>query len=415
MPAIGYVCGSATPLFKRMKLGIWSMAVCVFWAGFKNPSLRTALAPHKDSTAVYPLRISIPFAFPHRPLTDSFICEKRNLTHQYYRRYMANYGYSGGFIVAKNGVVLYEDYQGYADAHRQSPIQSTTPLHLASISKVFTATAILRLVQQHALQLDQTVQSILPEFPYNDITVRHLLSHRSGLLHYTQYPAILRKKWDHRKVWHNNELLALMAQHSFRRAFMPDRAFRYCNTNYVIAALIVEKLTNKTFPHAMRDLVFDPLGMKNTFVFDYDTQRNQVSCSFRNNRPWGWDKFDALYGDKNVYSTPRDLVKYDLATYSADFLSPALWAEAFKGYSPNRWNKNYGLGIRMREWPTGQVLHYHNGWWHGNKTSYLSLKKDTVAIIALGNNNANKPYLTLGLAGFYGDYPVGSEKLGITD
>jgi CubicO group peptidase (beta-lactamase class C family) len=370
--------------------------------------------PGRDSLHA-PLRIQIPFVLPPPTFDDEFVCQKRNIIHQYYKKHMANVGFSGGFIVAKNGVVLYEDYQGFADMGKQQAINSKTALHLASISKVFTATAVLRLVQAQKITLDQAVIDILPDFPYADITVRQLLNHRSGLPHYSSFSACLKRHWNRKKTLTNQDILQLLSNHKIRRAFLPDQAFRYCNTNYVIAALIVEKITQQPFPIALKQLVFDPLDMKQTFVFDYQCQRDSVSRSFRGKRAFGWDQFDALYGDKNVYSTPRDLVKYDLATYSPDFLSSALWEEAFKGYSPNRWQKNYGLGIRMHEWPNGQKLHYHNGWWHGSKTSYLSLKKDSVSIIALGNNNSNRPYLTLKLAGFFGDYPVGSEKLDIIE
>jgi hypothetical protein len=128
------------------------------------------------------------------------------------------------------------------------------------------------------------------------------------------------------------------------------------------------------------------------------------------NIPFYWDQFDQLYGDKNIYSTPRDLVKFDLATYSPDFINPEILKEAYMGYSPQpKTMKNYGLGMRMKEWPTGQRLTYHNGWWHGNNTSYTTLKKDTVTIICLSNKYSAKPYQSMKLSSVFGDYPF--EKL----
>jgi hypothetical protein len=99
-------------------------------------------------------------------------------------------------------------------------------------------------------------------------------------------------------------------------------------------------------------------------------------------------------------------VKFDLATYSTEFLRKDLWEEALKGYSyEKRGVKNYGLGIRLREWETGQTLHYHNGWWHGNTSSYTTLKNDTIVIIALSNKYTRKTYQAMKLSALFGDYP----------
>jgi CubicO group peptidase (beta-lactamase class C family) len=157
--------------------------------------------------------------------------------------------------------------------------------------------------------------------------------------------------------------------------------------------------------------------MKDTFVFDYTTQKDTVSKSYRGkNIPAAWDQYDALVGDKNVYSTPRDLVKFDLATYSPDFIAPEILKEAFIGYSPQpKTMKNYGLGIRMKEWPTGQRLTYHNGWWHGSTSSYVTLKNDTITIIALSNKYSTKPYQSLKLSSYFGDYPYVVDNFDVQD
>ena len=180
--------------------------------------------------------------------------------------------------------------------------------------------------------------------------------------------------------------------------FSNNTKFDYCNTNYVILALIIEKATGQDYRNAMQDLVFKPIGMKNTFVFNFETDKDTVSRSYNGNKLWGWDHFDALYGDKNIYSTPRDMVKFDMATYSPDFIKPELLKEAYKGYSPDRKKmKDYGLGMRMKLSPNGEKQLYHNGWWHGNNTSFVPVKKDSITIVCLGNKYSSRPYATLGL------------------
>jgi len=328
----------------------------------------------------------------------------------FYRKYWPKDDLSGGFLVAKNGQILYETYGGFANRAEKTEITATTPIHIASVSKVLTAALVLKLVDRGQLQLDQKVNTLLPTFPYEDMTIKMLLNHRSGLPNYA-YFADDRKIWD-RSVLTNQDVLDLLAKHKFNLYFKPDKKFGYCNTNYAILALVIEKITHMNYRDAMKKIVFEPLGMKNTFVFNYDTDRKTVSQSYKgNNVLYGFDFLDNVYGDKNIYSTPRDLLKFDLATYSKKFLSPELYKQVFQGYSyENKGVKNYGLGIRLHEWETGEKLFYHNGWWHGNTSSYVTLKKDTVAIIALSNRFSYKPYKIAKLSPLFGQYPVEPDK-----
>jgi hypothetical protein len=115
---------------------------------------------------------------------------------------------------------------------------------------------------------------------------------------------------------------------------------------------------------------------------------------------------DAVYGDKNIYSTPQDLLKFDLARNAPTFLNENLRSQIYKGYSNERkGTKNYGLGIRMIEWETGQKFYFHNGWWHGNTSAYIPLSKDNVTIIALSNKFTRNVYAVKKLAPLFGDYP----------
>jgi CubicO group peptidase (beta-lactamase class C family) len=344
-------------------------------------------------TSTFPIKMAT--------VSEVYIAEKRHFIDSFYNKNINSPFYSGGFIVVKNGRVLYEDYKGYANVKTGQKIDAFTPIHLASVSKVLTSTAILRLVQQDNIMLDQKVTDWLPDFPYKTTTIRTLLNHRSGLQHYANFPRLMKKRWDKRKILTNQDVFNLIVQNKFRLVTPNDTHFDYCNTNYVILALIIEKATGLNYRKAMQELVFKPLGMSNTFVFDYDTDKETASKSYRGNNIFPWDQFDNLYGDKNIYSTPRDLVKFDLGTYSADFIKPELMQEAYFGYSAGKVAKpikDYGLGMRMRFLPpTGEKMIYHNGWWHGNNTSFVPVKKDTVTVVCLGNKYSNRPYSTLSM------------------
>jgi CubicO group peptidase (beta-lactamase class C family) len=334
-------------------------------------------------------------------VSDEYINEKRAVIDSFYNKFINSPYYSGGFIVVKNGRVLYEDYKGYANVKTGKKIDASTPIHLASVSKVLTATAILRLVQQDNIMLDQKVTDWLPKFPYKSTTIRTLLNHRSGLQHYANFPGLMKKSWNRKKVLTNQDVYNLLVQKKFRLVTPNDSRFDYCNTNYVILALIIEKATGLNYREAMQELIFKPLGMNNTYVFNYETDRDIATKSYRGNTIFPWDQFDNLYGDKNIYSTPRDLVKFDLATYSPDFIKPELLQEAYIGYSSKNVKvpiKDYGLGMRMRFLPpNGEKMIYHNGWWHGNNTSFVPVKKDSVTVICLGNKYSNRPYATLSM------------------
>lgn len=343
-------------------------------------------------------------------LTPGWKNAKNNSIEQFYNKLWPKNDLSGGFLVAKNGQIIFETYGGFANRKEKTEITATTPIHLASVSKVLTAAVVLKLIDLNKLELDQKVNSVLPEFPYEDITIKMLLSHRSGLPNYA-YFGDDRTIWD-RRMMKNQDILDLLALHKFELYFKPDKKFGYCNTNYAILALVIEKITKMNYRDAMKKIIFEPLGMKNTFVFDYDKDREKVSLSYKgNNVLYEFDFLDNIYGDKNIYSTPRDMLKFDLATYSKKFLNPKLVKQVFQGYSyEHRGEKNYGLGIRMHEWKTGEKLFYHNGWWHGNTSSYVTLKGDTVALIALSNKFSYKPYKIWKLAPLFGNYPIKPDK-----
>ena len=319
--------------------------------------------------------------------------------------------FSGGFLVAKNGQILFEDYKGFSNFKEKKIITNSTPLHLASISKVLTASVVLRMVDEKKLSLDDTFQKYFPEFPFEKITIRTLLNHRSGLPNYA-YFTDEKTIWDKSKTLTNKDILELLNTKNITLEFTPNSKFSYCNTNYALLALLIEKISGLSFPKAMQKLLFEPLKMKNTFVFEFNTQKDSISQSYKST--WEkipYDHLDAIYGDKNIYSTPQDLLKFDQATYSNKFFSNELHEEIFKGYSYERPGvKNYGLGIRLNEWEDHTTLFYHNGWWHGNTTSYTTLKNEKVCIIALSNKYTRKVYQAKKLSILFGNYPFEIEE-----
>ncbi len=327
----------------------------------------------------------------------------------YYQRWISRGNFSGQYLIAKNGHVIFSRAAGFSSAEEQIKMTLETPIHVASISKVATALAVLRLVDQGKIALNQKVIEYLPQFPFKEITVQMLLSHRSGLPYYGYFADA---NSDRKTVLSNKDIISMMIRYNIKLNSTPGTRFAYSNTNYAMLALIVEKVTKMPFPIAMKALIFDPLDMKNSSVASSKKEYDQFCRNYNQNGMWnGFTYLDAIYGDKNLYTTARDLVKLDRGTYLSSFLSDSLRKQMFRGYSyEHPGTRNYGLGIRLKEKKGKDTFFFHTGWWHGNTGLYCSLRKDTICIIALSNNLNKRLYNLTPLLKACGNYAVNDEE-----
>ncbi|MEY3059566.1 MAG: hypothetical protein RL000_918 [Bacteroidota bacterium] len=330
----------------------------------------------------------------------------RNSSQKFYEQSLLRTRFNGGILVSRNGKIIFEAYNGLEEVLKGDSINASTSFHLASVSKTITAMAVLKLFEEKSMSIDQPVAFYLNGFPFNKITVRNLLAHRSGLPNYVHFAEHL--GWDTQKTLTNQDVLQLIIEKSALLDIgRPDAYFDYCNTNYALLALIIEKVSGLSFSTYLDQTIFKPLGMNNSFVFSMDKE-NDVLPSFKfNNQREPFMFLDAVYGDKNIYSTPRDMMKWDMSLYDTSFFSQKIIEEAFKGYSYERKGvKNYGLGWRLYEMPSGKKIVYHNGWWHGNNTVFSRLPQDTTVIIVLGNKFNRSIYQAKKIAGIFDGYGI---------
>ncbi len=315
--------------------------------------------------------------------------------------------FNGQVLVAKNGQILYEKVQGFEDFKKNKLMSVSTPIHLASISKTFTGMAILKLLEENKLGLDDPITKYFSLFPFPNITIMELLCHRSGLPEYENffqsysYRVGYRKARNGRKIkytyrisqnipiskryYSNQDVLAYICKYKPSLYFSPNSHFDYCNTNYVLLALIIEKISGETFPQYIKRNIFDPLGMNHSFVLSLSNAENLVPSFQPNNTPYPTKNIDFIYGEKNVYSTAEDLLKWDKCLYSENFLKNETKELAFTPHNEMRDGvHSYGLAWRMIVNPEEKII-YHNGWWHGNNTVFTRFIKDTVTVIVLGN------------------------------
>jgi CubicO group peptidase (beta-lactamase class C family) len=303
---------------------------------------------------------------------------------KYFDSRLLQKGFNGGILVAKNGVIVYEEYQGFRDLRLKDSLTAKTPMHIASASKTFTGMAVLQLIQQGKLALKDTLGKFFPGFPYPGITVKNLLSHRSGLPNYIHYFDAL--KWDKSKMVTNQDVLNSLFTYKPNKESQPDRRFSYSNTNYILLALIIEKITGQLYPAYMKKQIFDSLTMTDTWVATpADTAKLTPSFNWRG-RYWQPDFLDQTYGDKNIYTTPRDLLKWDVAVTTGQIIGQPLLDSAYTPYSNERPSvHNYGLGWRLLMLKNGKKIIYHNGRWHGTNVAFARLPNEKATIIIIGN------------------------------
>ncbi|HVM89947.1 MAG TPA: serine hydrolase domain-containing protein [Puia sp.] len=319
--------------------------------------------------------------------------------------------FNGEVLVAKNGEVIYEKYAGLKSfSDKNSVVDEHTAFHLASVSKTFTAMAVLKLWEDGKLSIEDDITKYLPGFPYQGITIKMLLSQRSGLHNYVHYVATPRG-WNRKTFFSNQDLLQYIIAHKNEvRGTIPGKHFEYCNTNYALLALIIEKASGETYPQYLTKTFFEPLQMNDSYVFDLSKLQTSTISYKTSRKPYPMEYLDVVYGDKNVYSTVRDLLKWDVALRSGQLFKPATLDSAYMPYSFEKPGKrNYGLGWRMLLIPNGKKLVYHNGWWHGNRTAFVRMIDEGATIIALSNNDCTRVYASKKLSNLFGDYRQGNE------
>jgi CubicO group peptidase (beta-lactamase class C family) len=307
---------------------------------------------------------------------DAFV-EKLHRTRQF----------NGNVLVARKGKIIYERAIGWADYLHRDSLKINSVFELASVTKPFTATAILLLEEQGKLNLDQNVKEFFPDFPYEGITIRFLLSHRSGMMNYVYFTDDIWK--EKMKPMSNMDVMKLIAQHKPAPYAQPDKVFHYNNSNYMVLAAIIEKVTGKSYTHFMENAIFKPLGMKNTHVFSTTVFKKIPVDVVGHDRVWRrsvvQNFLDGPVGDKGIYSTLHDLYLFDRAMRAGKVLRKESLDSAYTPRNPLQYGHfSYGYGWRLFEAPN-QELVYHTGWWHGFRHIFVRDLKNDVTIIFLSN------------------------------
>jgi CubicO group peptidase (beta-lactamase class C family) len=307
-------------------------------------------------------------------------------------------GYNGTVLIAQKDVVLFNKAYGFANFQDTIKLDVDSKFQLASLSKTFTAVAVMKLVEEGKLGLDYTVKDYYPAFPYDGVTIRSLLSHRSGLPYYQyEFDKIVRSQ----KIYPTNQQVMdwfAKAKPSPKPLNLPDHFFTYNNTNYAVLAALIEKVTGLSYDEYLRKNILLPIGMKNTFSINTknDTININRTIGYQYGRKLEKDFYDDIMGDKGIYSTSRDLLKWYNALKSESILNKESLREMYTPRSFERPGlRNYGYGFRLWVNDKQQTDYvYHTGWWKGyNTIMFFDLREDFVIIVL--SNKYNKDVYNL--------------------
>lgn len=289
--------------------------------------------------------------------------------------------FNGAFLLAKKGKVVYKKALGIANLATQEPLKTTSAFNLASVSKQFTSMMLMMLKEKGKLKYDDKVQQYLPDFPYPNIRIRHLLNHTSGLPEYfdlaTQYSNTL-------DTLTNEKVLLLFKNHRPKTTFLPNEKFSYCNTGYVLLALVIEKASGMLIQDFFNQQIVWPLKLEDTYIYNFTIKHSQSNRVFGIKRENGLliandlVRLDGVSGDGNVYSSVEDLLKWEQALYTEKLVKASTLQEAFTPAKLNNGELSwYGFGWVLDE--KGQKVS-HTGSWVGflNKLVRYTEQKWTV-------------------------------------
>ncbi|MEM5551502.1 serine hydrolase [Pseudoalteromonas neustonica] len=318
--------------------------------------------------------------------------------------------FNGNILVAKQGKVIFEKSYGYANFEWDIKHTPNTKFRIGSITKQFTAMLTLQLVQDGKVELDKPIATYLPDYrpdTAQQITVRQLLNHTSGLTNYTQANNF-RQNYS-RNPYSVDEFIKLLCSDDL--LFEPGSKFRYSNSGYFLLGAIIEKASGKTYQQLLQTNILTPLGMSDS---GYDSSSNIIKyrASGYNNNLDGYTNTAYLdmsipYAAGSMYSTARDLVKWDQALYTNKLLNNELKSQMYTTST----QRNYALGWEVNQLKTqkyGKPLTQiqHGGGINGFNAFISRIAEEQLLVVIL-NNTGGAPLtpMTEGLLNIYYDKP----------
>jgi CubicO group peptidase (beta-lactamase class C family) len=301
-------------------------------------------------------------------------------------------GPGASVAIIKDGKLFYSNAYGTADVEARTPCTTITNYRLASVSKQFTAMAILMLVDRGKLALDSRLADVLPDAPsyMHNVTIRHMLNHTSGIVDYEDLVP------DSQTVQVLDKDVLRLLRGIDSVYFPPGAKFKYSNSGYSLLALVVESISGESFAAFLKKNLFDPLGMNHTLAY-------QQGLSTVDHRAYGYSRTDtgfvrsdqsvtsAVLGDGGIYSSVEDLFKWDQALYTESLVRSSLFEEALTPARLNNGSRTtYGFGWFIE--PYKNITRFlHEGSTRGFRNAILRMPDRQLTVIILTNRNEGEP------------------------
>lgn len=301
-------------------------------------------------------------------------------------------------LVVHNGATALLNGYGLADVEKKTPITPDTAFDLASVSKQFTAMAIMLLAERGRLHYDDSATRWIPDLPEFDaprpITLRDLLNHTSGL---PDYLGVFKGNDDEFAKLSCGDIPKMLTGKKLR--FAPGSKFEYSNTNYALLPLVVERATGKNFARFLHDYVFAPLNMNGTQVADavpYSVANRATGYGRKlfSNKLFVSRRDGPICGDGNVFTTVRDMANWDAGLNGERLVRQSTLAEAWTPPQlPDGKKTSYGFGW-LSNTKNGKRTVSHNGGWAGTHTVIVRQIDDKLTIVVLCNDEGANPEKT---------------------
>lgn len=305
-------------------------------------------------------------------------------------------GFNGTVLYAEQGRIVYKGAWGFRNLRKRTDsIQENDIFQLSSVSKMFTAEAIMILRNEGLIDYDLDIREYIPEFPYEGVTTRLLLNHRSGL---SRYESLADAKWpDRKQPFLNEDMIEYYAKYKPNPYFKPNGGFNYSNVNYALLASIVERVSGMPFADYMRVNIFEPLGMDNSYIYEMNPDKpvslyiDDVVQGYYTDRRRPMqapnEYLNGVKGDKMMISNTEDMFKFWTAVDYGLLIPDSIQDEAFKPGSPRSRKRkdNYGFGWRISDKYPG--CYYHYGWWKAYRSFFIRDDINDKTIIVLTNTN----------------------------
>jgi CubicO group peptidase (beta-lactamase class C family) len=314
--------------------------------------------------------------------TQSIAQENFNSLDSIFNLYEKDDDFNGTVLIARNGVVSYRRSIGYADFGNQIKL-NTTPMHLASITKTFTVMGTMILKERGLLNYDDKVKKYLTTIPYDNLTIRHLMTSTSGL------KRLYNKAANDYGIITIQNMIDYCSNKKPKLSFVPGEKFQSSVAGYCLLAGVIEITSGKSYSQFLEDEIFKPLNMNNTFLLAEDSWNLPRAISYdRNNKEKEW-LLGSYNGGIGIYASAHDLLIWDQALYSEKLVSQETIANAYERMQLNDGSHSHVTVGGWMRWKGQENLIFKNGDWVANNSIlFRDIENNTTVIIM--NNRENR-------------------------